>query len=172
MLTGTEERRQRVFGALQKYNFTVETFEHHSGPWVIQPTFAHALTEGLVPADAPNRAALVQRIGEILATEQGQEIRFGWYGFDKKINLAGRMEAMQAIIDNGITAEVLKRTKNPWENPVLVKAIAAKRMADANINADVPIKFETRKDLINFVAFTSGLEPSSSEGEADCGSAF
>ena len=161
MLTGTEERRQRVLGVLQKYPaFTVTTFAHHTGPWVTEPTFAHALGEGLVPADAPNRAALVQHIGEILATEQGQEIRFGWYGFDNRINLAVRVEAMQAIIDNGITAEVLRQTNNPWENEVLVKAIAAKRMAAADINADVPIKFKTREDLTNFVAFTSGLEPS------------
>jgi hypothetical protein len=160
MLTGTEERRQRVLGALQKTNFTVETFEHHSGPWVIQPTFAHALAEGLVPADAPDRAALVQRIGGILATEQGHEIRFGWYGFDKTINTAARVEAMQIIINKGITAEHLRKTNNPWENEDLVKGIAAKRMAEANIKADVPIKFKTREDLTNFVAFTSGLEPS------------
>src|SRR5262245_16117648 len=160
MLTGTEERRQRVLGALQRYpELNVKTFEHHNGPWVTEPTFAHALAEGIVPANAPDRKALVQRIGEILATEQGQEIRFGWYGFDKTINLAFRMEAMQAIIDNGITAEVLQQTNDPWENPVLVKAIAAKRMADAKINADVPIKFATREDLINFVAFTSGMKP-------------
>jgi Domain of unknown function (DUF4781) len=159
MLTGTE-RRERVLGALQKQNFTVETFEHHSGPWVTQPTFAHALAEGMIPAEAPDRAALVQHIGEILATEQGQEIRFGWYGFDKKINLAARMEAMQAIIDKGITAKDLQQTNNPWENPALVKTIAAKRMRDEKINADVPIKFRTREDLINFVAFTSGLNPS------------
>src|SRR5215510_203661 len=89
----------------------------------------------------------------------GQEIRFGWYGFDKRINRAARMEAMQAIIDNHIPAAVLQQTNNPWENSVLVKAIAAKRMADANINADVPIPFNTREDLTNFVAFTSGLKP-------------
>jgi hypothetical protein len=53
------------------------------------------------------------------------------------------MEAMQVIIDNGITAEVLQQTNNPWENPVLVKAIAAKRMADAKINADVPINLQS-----------------------------
>src|SRR5262245_25327669 len=115
MLTGTEERRQRVAGALQKYNFTVETFEHHSGPWVTEPTFARALSEGLVPADAPDRAALVGHIGEILATEQGHEIRFGWFGgFDKTINLAARIEAMQAIIDNHIPAAVLRQTNDPW----------------------------------------------------------
>ncbi|HJZ79174.1 MAG TPA: hypothetical protein VKD91_02480 [Pyrinomonadaceae bacterium] len=138
----------------------METFEHHSGPWVTEPTFARALAEGLVPADAPDRAALVGHIGEILATKQGHEIRFGWFGgFDKTINLAARIEAMQAIIDNHIPAAVLRQTNDPWENPVLVKAIAAKRMADAGINADVPIKFKTREDLTNFVAFTSGLKP-------------
>src|SRR5262245_57081745 len=137
MLTGTEERRQRVLGALQKRNFTVETFSHHSGPWVIEPTFANALAEGIVPADAPDRAALVQRIGEVLATEQGQEIRFGRYGFNEKINLEARKEAMQAIIDNGITAKVLQQTKDPWENPVLVKAIAAKRMAEMEAMQDI-----------------------------------
>jgi hypothetical protein len=118
MLTGTEERRQRVLGALQRYpELNVKTFEHHRELWVIEPTFAHALAEGIVPADAPDRKALVQRIGKILATAQGQEIRFGWYGFDDKIYLAARMEAMQVIIDNGITAEVLQQTNNPWENP-------------------------------------------------------
>jgi hypothetical protein len=160
MLTGTEERRQRVLGALQRYpDLNVKTFEHHRELWVIEPTFAHALAEGIVPAEAPGRKALVQRIGDILATEQGQEIRFGWYGFDKRIDLLARMEAMQAIIDNGITAQVLQQTNDPWENPVLVRAIAAKRMADAGINADVPIKFTTREDLTNFVAFTSGMKP-------------
>ena len=160
MLTGTQERRQRVLGTLQKNPaFNVKIFEHHNGPWVIEPTFARALAEGIVPADAPNREALVQRIGKILATEQGQEIRFGWYGFDKKINLEARMEAMLAIIDNGITAKDLQQTTNPWENPALVKAIAAKRMALAGINADVPIKFTRREDLIKFVAFTSGMKP-------------
>jgi len=134
MLTGTQERRQRVLGTLQRHPvFTVKTFEHHNGPWVIEPTFAHALAKGIVPANAPNREALAQHIGEILATEQGQEIRFGWYGFDKKINLEARMEAMLAIIDNGITAKDLQQTKNPWENPDLVKAIAAKRMVLAGI---------------------------------------
>src|SRR5262245_17764221 len=77
MLTGTEERRQRVLGALQRYpEFNVKTFEHHSGLWVTEPTFAHAIAEGIVPADAPDRKALVQRIGELLATEKGQELRF------------------------------------------------------------------------------------------------
>jgi len=134
MLTGTQERRQRVLGTLQKNPaFTVKTFEHHDGPWVIEPTFARALAGGIVPADAPNREALAQHIGKVLATEQGQEIRFGWCGFDKKINLEARMEAMLAIIDNGITAKDLQQTKNPWENPDLVKAIAAKRMVLAGI---------------------------------------
>ena len=137
----------------------MKTFERHDGPWVIDPTFARALAGGIVPANAPNREALAQHIGEILATEQGQEIRFGWYGFDKKINLEARMEAMLAIIDNGITAKDLQQTTNPWENPALVKAIAAKRMALAGINADAPIKFRSREDLINFVAFTSGMKP-------------
>ena len=160
MLTGTQERRQRVLGTLQKYPaFTVKTFEHHDGPWVIEPTFARALAGGIVPADAPNREALAQHIGEILATEQGQEIRFGWYGFDKKIDLEIRVEAMQAILDSGITAKDLQQTTNPWENPALVKAIAAKRMALAGINADVPIKFRSREELIKFVAFTSGMKP-------------
>ena len=160
MLTGTQERRQRVLGTLQKNPaFNVKTFEHHDGPWVIEPTFAHALAEGIVPANAPNREALAQHIGEILATEQGQEIRFGWYGFDKKINLEARIETMQAILDNGITAKDLQQTTNPWENPALVKAAAAKRMALAGINADVPIKFRSREDLISFVAFTSGMKP-------------
>ena len=160
MLTGTQERRQRVLGTLQKNPaFNVKTFEHHDGPWVIEPTFAHALAGGIVPANAPNREALAQHIGEILATEQGQEIRFGWYGFDKKIDLEVRVEAMQAILDNGITAKDLQQTTNPWENPALVKAIAAKRMALAGINADVPIKFRSREDLIKFVAFTSGMKP-------------
>jgi hypothetical protein len=110
MLTGTEERRQRVLGALQRYpGFNVKTFEHHRELWVIEPTFAHALAEGIVPADAPDRKALVQGIGKILATEQGQEIRFGWYGFDHKINLAARIEAMQAIIDNGGTSGMIIR---------------------------------------------------------------
>jgi len=67
---------------------------------------------------------------------------------------------MQIIINKGITAEHLRKTNNPWENEDLVKGIAAKRMAEANIKADVPIKFKTREDLTNFVAFTSGLEPS------------
>src|SRR5260221_8036999 len=167
MLTGTEDGRQRVLGTLQRYPaFNVKTFEHHNGPWVIEPTFALALAEGIVPANATNREALVQRIGEILATEQGQEIRFGWYGFDKKINLEVRVEAMLAILDNGITAKDLQQTKDPWENPVLVKAIAAKRMAGISerleklgIEVDVPIKFRKREDLVNFVAITSGLPP-------------
>ena len=160
MLTGTQERRQRVLGTLQKNPaFNVKTFEHHDGPWVIEPTFARALAGGIVPANAPNREALAQHIGEILATEQGQEIRFGWYGFDKKIDLEIRVEAMQAILDNGITAKDLQQTTNPWENSALVKAIAAKRMALAGINADVPIKFRSREELIKFVAFTSGMKP-------------
>jgi len=78
MLTGTEERRQRVFCALQKYNFTVETFARHRKPWVTEPTFAHALAEGLVSADAPDRVALVQHIGEILATGPGNQVRVVW----------------------------------------------------------------------------------------------
>ena len=167
MLTGTEDRRQRVLGTLQKYPaFNVKSFEHHNGLWVIEPTFAHALAEGIVPANAPNREALVQRIGEILATEQGQEIRFGWYGFDKKIDLETRGEAMLAILDNGITAKGLQQTNNPWENPDLLKAIVAKRMAGISerleklgIEVDVPIKFRKREDLVNFVAITSGLPP-------------
>ena len=159
MLTGTEEKRQRVFGVLQKYNFTVDSFAQHSGPWVTQSTFAHDLAEGMIPADAPNRAALVYRIGDILSTEQGQEIRFGWYGVDKKINLEARTEAMQAIIDNKITAEILQQTKDPWQNPVLVKAIAAKRIAgiEAKFPVDVPHKFRTREELTAFVAITAGL---------------
>lgn len=66
MLGGSDERKQRVLGALQKYPaaFTVQTFEHHQGPWVLEPKLANALAEGLFAADAPNRKALVAQVGK------------------------------------------------------------------------------------------------------------
>jgi hypothetical protein len=91
MLGGSDERKQRVLSALQKYPaaFTVQTFEHYQGPWVLEPKLANALAEGLFPADAPNRKALVAQVGEILATPQGQQLRFeGMYGFDPKVDPA------------------------------------------------------------------------------------
>ncbi len=162
MLRGSEERRERILATLQSYNITVETFAHHKGPWVTEPTFAHLLAEGMIPAEAPNRDALVRQMGDILATQQGQQIRFGWYGFDARVDLATKLEAIQVILDNHITAKQLQETLNPWENPILVKAIAAKRMAgliEAKLPIDVPIKFESREYLVDFVAITSGLPP-------------
>jgi uncharacterized protein DUF4781 len=169
MLGGSDKRKQRVLGALQKYPavFTVKTFEHHQGPWVLEPKLANVLAEGLFPSDAPNRKALVAQVGEILATPQGQQLWFeGMYGFDPKVAPAAKLEAMQAIIDNRITAKDLQRTQDVWKNPVLLKAIVARRMdivakslTLVGINIDKPIKFTNREDLIVFVALTSGLPP-------------
>jgi Domain of unknown function (DUF4781) len=136
---GSQVWKQDVLCAVRRFPLiTAQTLAYYRDNPAKWPVITRALAYVLVPADTPDRDAAIERLSDILQTDQGRKFRYGALGSNLP-EKAGAAALQLLLSDPSITAATLKQTDDPWTNPVLVEPIA--QANDVDYRRDEPAAF-------------------------------
>lgn len=154
---------QNVFALSDTYSPTLRS-NPEGGPGEM----ATALAREWFPDDARTRDAEARRLQSILDTDQGRELLFPGTGDAVSLSLGARANALAIVrSDRNINADTLKKTDDPWQNPVFVNPPAqetAGQYLELRGNAPMVLK---GTDLENTIGTAMGSKPVIPEGMSD-----
>lgn len=151
---------QNVFALSDDYSPTL-----HSQPEGGPGSMAQALAREWFPDDAKSRDAEASRLQSILDTDQGKELLFPGTSDDVSLSLGARANALAIIrSDKSINADTLKKTDDPWQNPVFINPPAQEIAGQyLHLRGNAPIVLKGT-DLENTIGTAMGSKPVIPEG--------
>lgn len=126
---------------------------------------AQALAREWFPDDAKSRDAEASRLQSILNTSQGRELLFPATGDDVSLPLGARSNALAIVrSDKSINADSLKKTSDPWQNPIFVNPPAQETAGQyLQLRGNTPVVLKGT-DLENTIGTAMGSQPVIPEG--------